>query len=59
MRSFFSLNNKLPGTEVYAFSLQVICMGLTAHSLTLIRDKNKWHTLTMGSNTSIVMAPSV
>ena len=33
MRSFFSLNNKLPGTEVYTFSLQVICtcMGLTAH----------------------------
>ena len=39
MRSFFSLNNELPGTEVYTFSLQVICMGLTAHSLTCIRDE--------------------
>ena len=35
MRSFFSLNNKLPGTKVYAFSLQGICtcMGLTAHNI--------------------------
>ena len=54
MRSIFSLNNELPGTEVYTFSLQIICMGSVAHILTCIGDELEERTLMMGSNTSIV-----